>query len=73
MLLERWQRQRQQGDGTGQEERPERRPAGRRRERTEEERVLFERRQGLYWLAIVTALALWETGAVNNSIKPFQP
>ena len=34
--------------------------------------TLRERRRGLGWLALVTALAVWCTGVVNE-INPFQP
>lgn len=71
------QRRREEGEGSGSEggeasgivgtgRQPPNRPL------TAEQAELYERKRGLAWLAIVTALAIWSTGVVNRP-APFMP
>ncbi len=39
---------------------------------TPQQQALYERKQGLAWLAIATAVAIWCTGVVNTP-TPFMP
>ena len=75
LLFERWQRDhpasRQQQEEEGGGGAPNAQPQ-RRRHQTPMERLRHERRRGLYWLSMATAVALWCTGLLNRA-NPFQP
>ncbi|GAB4816884.1 hypothetical protein N2152v2_003930 [Parachlorella kessleri] len=66
-LDERRKSRRQQGGGEElQRAQPPNRPL------TAQQQALYERKQGLAWLAIMTAVAIWCTGVVNTP-NAFQP
>lgn len=56
-------RKQQQGEGGSQ---PPNKPL------THYQQLIYERKRGLAWLAIVTAVSIWCTGVVNTP-SPFQP